>query len=137
MAELEILSAVVMGLAISLVELFFVHADERGMGWLTHGLHAVPMTMLFTFITMNVPFALHVAGLDSLSGMAWVKHAVIVVVGIIAMVKVAGAAAIAGKVGEKKYHVLVIGVLIIIAPYAWDLVLKGLIGGLLPPINIG
>ncbi|MFH1916096.1 MAG: hypothetical protein ABIJ21_02425 [Nanoarchaeota archaeon] len=130
-AELVILPAVLLGLVIAFVELVFVHQDERGMGWLAHGLHAVPVTMIFTFITMNVPYVMSkipAAG----SYQSWMEPVVIIVIGFIAMGKVLTAAAIAGRVGEKKFHVFIIGALIIAAPYAWKYVLKATIGPMLP-----
>lgn len=129
--ELVIVPAIILGLAIAFVELVFVHQDERGMGWLAHGLHAVPVTMIFTFITMNVPFVMtKIPGVGAYQ--SWMEPVVIIIIGLIAMGKVLTAAAIAGRVGEKKYHVFVIGALIIIAPYAWKYVLKAMIGPLLP-----
>ena len=130
-AELVILPAVLLGLVIAFVELVFVHQDERGMGWLAHGLHAVPVTMIFTFITMNVPYV--ISKIPSAGNyQSWMEPVVIVVIGLIAMGKVLTAAAIAGRVGEKKFHVFIIGVLIIAAPYAWKYVLKAAIGPMLP-----
>jgi hypothetical protein len=129
--EYVILPAILLGLAIAFVELVFVHQDERGMGWLAHGLHAVPVTMIFTFITMNVPFVMtKIPGVGTYQ--SWMEPVVIFIIGLIAMGKVLTAAAIAGRVGEKKYHVFIIGILIIIAPYAWKYVLKAMIGPLLP-----
>ncbi|MFH1072513.1 MAG: hypothetical protein V1743_03735 [Nanoarchaeota archaeon] len=129
-ASFVILPAILFGLVISLVEMIFVHQDERGMGWMAHGLHAVPVTIMFTFITMNVPWAMSLV--PNFSYASWMEPLVIFIVGIIAMGKVLAAAAIAGRVGEKKIHVLIIGLLIIAAPYAWKFVLKGIIGPLLP-----
>ena len=130
-ASLVILPAVLLGLAISFVELIFVHQDERGMGWLAHGLHAVPVTMVFTFITMNVPFVFSMLP-TTMTWASWMEHVIIIIVGLVAMGKVLAAAAIAGKVGEKKFHVLIIGVLIIAAPYAWKYFLAAMIGPMLP-----
>jgi hypothetical protein len=118
---------IVIGLVISLVELFFVHADEAGLGWLSHGLHAVPVTILFTFISMNVPWVL------SFSFMSWMPSwaatwAIPILIGIIAAAKVKAAAAIArgGTVGEKLYHALIIGALIAIAPFVWPFIAPAL-----------
>ncbi|MBU1974832.1 MAG: hypothetical protein KKG59_00335 [Nanoarchaeota archaeon] len=130
-AQFVILPAVLLGLAISLMELIFVHQDERGMGWLAHGLHAIPVTMLFTFITMNVPFAMSFV---PITYAAWMKHIVIVVIGLIAIAKILAAAAIAGRVGEKKIHGMIIGLMIIVAPYAWEFVLADIVGPMLPQL---
>jgi len=114
---------ILIGLIISLIELIFVHADEGGLGWLGHGLHAIPATIFFTFLSMNVPWLL------SFSIMNWVPAlaaniGIPVVIGIIAAIKVKAAAAIArgGSVGEKLWHALAIGALIALAPFVWPLI---------------
>lgn len=107
-----------MGVIIGLIELFFVHADERGMGWLGHGLHALPVMIILIVISMNISFF---AGLlnFAIDDNFWVNLIVRLLLGIIATVKVLSAAAIAGPVGEKKWHGMVIGALIAGAPYIW------------------
>ncbi len=122
MAEAQtivLIPALFLGAIIGLVELFFVHQDERGMGWLGHGIHAIPATIFFTFISMNVGFALGFLG-QSVAVNWYVELGVRLLVAIIAMLKVSAAAAIVGRVGEKFIHVLIIGALIFAAPYAWD-----------------
>ncbi|MBI2133372.1 hypothetical protein HYU11_01680 [Candidatus Woesearchaeota archaeon] len=115
---LVIVPALFFGAIISLAELFFVHADERGMGWLGHGLHAIPATMAFTFATMNVPFILQY--LNQTVTVTWqIEMGVIAFVSIIAMLKVSAAAAIIGRVGEKFHHTLMIGGLMFVSPYIW------------------
>ncbi len=115
---LVIVPALFFGLILSIVELMFVHADERGMGWLGHGLHAVPATIMFTFATMNVPFVL--SYLNQTMKITWqIEMGVIAFVAIVAMLKVSAAAAIVGRVGEKFPHTLMIGALMFAAPYAW------------------
>lgn len=128
-AQFYILPAVVMGLVIGIIELAFVHADEKGMGWLGHGLHALPLMFVFIFISMNIDWALAQIGMAS---SLWLSIGVRVVIGIIAIIKIGAAAAIAGKVGEKKFHVLIIGALVIAAPYAWEYALKSILGPYLP-----
>ena len=102
-APLIIVPALFLGGIIGIIELFFVHADERGMGWLGHGLHALPATMFFTFISMNVSYALSLVG-QSVSVNWQIELAVRVVIAIIAMLKISAAAAIVGRVGEKFGH---------------------------------
>ena len=121
---------IVIGLVIGLVELFFVHADEGGLGWLGHGLHAIPATILFTFISMNVPWVL------SFDFMSWMPDwagtfAIPAAIGLFAAIKIKTAAAIAkgGSVGEKLWHALAIGFLIAVAPFVWPFVF-----GFLPAI---
>ena len=129
--SLVILPCIAMGLVIGAVELFFVHADEKGLGWLSHGLHALPVMMLFIFISMNINYALGLIGYAWLQGL-WVEIAVRVLVGLIAMAKIASAAAIAGNVGEKKIHVLIVGVLVMAAPYLWEFFLQGIFEAYVP-----
>jgi hypothetical protein len=112
-----LIPALVMGGIIGLIELFFVHADERGMGWLGHGLHALPFTMFFVFISMNLSFVFKYLPFMQETPLA--DLGVRALIAIIAMLKIAGAAAIAGRVGEKFIHTLMIGLLVFAAPYMW------------------
>ena len=130
---LVILPALIMGAIIGLVELIFVHSDEIGMNWFMHGLHALPFTMIFTFINMNVSFALSFLPM-SLPGGFVGELIVRGVITIIAMLKIQTAAAIAGKVGERFHHTLMIGVLIFAAPYVWQFVAPFVP---LPDVNLG
>ena len=121
MAELYLIPAVTMGLLIGLVELFFVHADEKGLGWLSHGLHALPTAIIFTFIAMNLAFAANLVGFALKESVA-LNIGLRVLIGIIAAFKVKAAAAIVtGKnaVGEKLSHALIVGALIAASPYIW------------------
>ncbi len=136
MADFVIIPALVMGIIIGLVELLFVHADEGAMGmtWISHGLHALPFTILFVFVSMNIHFVLGLIGVSITESFA-VVLGVRIVVAIVAMIKIAGAAAISPGmrgVGEKLPHTLIIGALVFAAPYAWDLFLAGIIGPMLP-----
>lgn len=135
MAELLILPAVIMGGIIGIIELVFVHSDERGLGWLGHGLHAIPLTMLFVFASMNISYVFGLLNLP-ITENNWVNLGVRVAVGLIAMLKVAGAAAVVGRVGERWYHILIIGALIVGAPYAW-LLIGPMIEPLLPNLGFG
>lgn len=114
--------ALVMGAVIGLIELFFVHADERGLGWLSHGLHALPVAMMFTFFAMNVDFFLHLVGINLQATSIYIEAGVRVVLGLVAAFKVKSAAAVIqghNAVGEKLGHALIIGALIAASPYIW------------------
>jgi len=111
--------ALIMGIIIGFVEIIFVHSDEAGMGWFMHSAHALPFTMLFVFVSMNISFVFGLLNL-AITETWYVDLGVRALIGVIAMVKIAGAAAIVGKVGEKWYHTIIIGALIIAAPYAWE-----------------
>ena len=77
--------------------------------------------MLFVFVSMNISYVFGLLNL-AVTETLWVDLGVRVAVGLIAMLKVAGAAAVVGRVGERWYHILIIGALIVGAPYAWELV---------------
>ncbi len=113
--------ALLMGIIIGFVEIIFVHADEAGMGWFMHSAHALPFTIAFVFVSMNISFVLGLLNIAITQNM-WVDLGIRVVIGIIAMVKIAGAAAIVGKIGEKWYHTFIIGALIVAAPYIWNFI---------------
>ena len=133
---LIIIPAIVMGALIGLIELFFVHSDEGAMGmtWVAHGLHALPFTILFVFVSMNIGFVFGLLNLAITESVA-VDLGVRAVIAIIAMLKIAGAAAIAPGVrgvGEKIPHTLIVGALVFAAPYVWEYALAGIIGPYLP-----
>jgi hypothetical protein len=128
-ATLVLLPAFVFGAIIGLIEMMFVHSDEIGMGWFMHGLHALPFTILFVFINMNVGFALQFIP-GGLTESFMVDVGVRAVVAVIGMIKIATAAAIAGRVGERFQHTIAIGCLIFAAPYAWSFIIAPM--GLIP-----
>lgn len=134
-ASFVILPALVMGLIIGLIELFFVHADEAGMGWMSHGLHAIPVTMIFVFISMNLSFVY--TFLPFVKQNFTVDLGIRVLIGIIAMIKISAAAAIVrgSRVGEKLPHTLLIGALVIAAPYIW-IYLAPVMTPMLPKIGL-
>lgn len=124
MAELYLIPALAMGVVIGLVELFFVHADERGLGWLSHGLHTLPTAFIFTFIAMNLEYAASLAGFILGDRLA-IDIGLRVVIGLIATFKVKAAAAIVSgrnAVGEKLWHALIVGALIAASPYIWQFI---------------
>ena len=118
MAELVIMGSLVMGAIVALLEIFFVHSDEAGMGWFKHAMHAAPFAFIFVFVVMNVEYVLELLNLS------WniPVIAVQVVIAIIALIKIQSAAAIAGKTGEKFTHTLIIALLILASPYIWPVV---------------
>lgn len=122
--------ALVMGIIIGLVEIFFVHEDEVGMGWFMHAMHALPFTMFFVFVSMNISFVLGLLNL-AITESFLVDLGIRIVIGVAAMIKIGSAAAIVGRIGEKWYHTIIIGALIIVAPYAWNLIGPS-IGPMLP-----
>jgi hypothetical protein len=115
---LSIFPAIVVGAIIGLVEMFFVHQDEIGMGWFGHGLHAIPFTLFFTFISINTDFAL--SYFPQIKSTWYIVLGVRVAVALVAMLKIQTAAAIAGRVGEKIEHTFIIGCLIFAVGYFWQ-----------------
>ena len=120
MVDFAIVPVIIIGLILGLLELIFIHQDEAGLGWLSRGLHAIPVMFVFVFISMNVDY---VVGLIGVADSFWITLGVRVLVGIIAAIKISAAAAVAGRVGEKLPHTLTIAALIMIAPYEWTTVL--------------
>ncbi|MGV8151403.1 MAG: hypothetical protein ACP5NV_06785 [Candidatus Woesearchaeota archaeon] len=118
-SEFAIIPVLVMGVILSIIELIFVHQDEAGMGWLKHGLHALPTMFVFIFISMNIGWVL---GFFKIADNMWIDIGIRVVIGIIAMAKISAAAAVAGKVGEKLPHTIIIGILVMASPYIWELI---------------
>jgi len=129
--DLIIGPAIVMGIVIGLVELFLLARDEPGM-WFKHGLHAIPVMAIFVFASMNVEYVLTILPLNVASGGA-VDIGVRVVIGLLAALKTGAAAALVPhtSIGESKIHLLIIGVLVVAAPYIWPY-LEPVIGPLLP-----
>ena len=112
----------VYGLIVGIVELVFVHADESGLGWLRHGLHALPWCIVFAYVSLNTWVVANY--LPPNFRPDWLLLYVIpIVLGLITTFKVKAAAAIAkgGTVGEKLTHALIIGALIAIAPFVFML----------------
>lgn len=129
MAEFYFVAPAVVAVIVSLVEMFFVMQDEGGMHPLSHGLHAVPTCVIFTYISMNAPFfgnwLASSLGWSFMTNTTMSMIVIPIVIGLIAAIKVKAAAAIVGghgSIGEKLPHALIIGALIAAAPFVWPLV---------------
>lgn len=129
--DLLIGPAILMAVILSIIEIYFVHADEVGMRWFAHAMHALPFMFIFTFLAMNTGWALDLVGV---AGNFWIFLGAQVLLGIIAMVKIKAAASITGHggVGESPIHILIIGILIIASPYIWTFGLEPFLGGFIP-----
>lgn len=130
MAEFILFPAIILGLIIGIIELFFVHADQsfRGSHWLGHGFHAIIFAMIFIFINMNVNYILNLINIAIPYQEITVRGLVV----IVAFIKIQGAASGAGKiVREKIWHTLIVVALITAAPFIWPL-LKPICLNLLP-----
>ena len=133
-SEFVYIAPLVVGAACGLLELIFVHGDEPGMGWFSHGMHAVPFCILFTFLSMNVGFIYDKLNIGFTNNLYY-DLGIRIFIGLVAAFKIKGAAAVTKghhSVGEKLPHALIIGAIIVAAPYIWPiLVSTGLIPGFL------
>jgi len=118
--DVVIVPVIIIGLILAILELIFVHQDEAGMGWMRHGFHAIPTMFIFVFISMNIKL---VEGWLGIGNNIWIVIGIRSLIGIIAAVKISAAAAVAGRVGEKLPHTLMIAALIIAAPFVWESVI--------------
>ncbi len=122
MAGLVIVPAVIMSLLLGILEIEFVHNDERsyGFAWFGHALHAIPVMFVLIFVAMNLQWAFALVGFD-ISKKFWVDLGIRAILGVIAMIKIMAASAIlkGSTVGEKFPHALIIGVLVAASPYIW------------------
>lgn len=134
-ASFLFIAPAIWGTIVGLIEIFFVMQDEGGMHPLTHGLHAFPTCIIFSYISFNaIPVGQWLSQYVPFFGNPIVSLVAIpIIIGIIATAKVKSAAAIVGgghgSVGEKLPHALAIGVLIAIGPFVWKF-----IEPFLPPI---
>ncbi|MEM2121648.1 MAG: hypothetical protein QXU20_03265 [Candidatus Woesearchaeota archaeon] len=124
MAEILLIPSLIMGAILGLLEIYFVHQDEPGV-WFKHALHALPTMFIFVFIGMNIHWAASLIGIN-LKETFTIDLIVRVVLGIIATIKIAGAASLAGKlgVGFRISHALILGALVAASPYIWELISK-------------
>jgi len=113
------------GLLAGLIEIFFVIGDEGGMHPLVHGLHALPISIIFSYISFNaIPVGNYLANYISFFGNPIVSTYLIpFLIGIIATIKVKSAASIISgghtSVGERLPHALLVGFFIALGPFIW------------------
>ncbi len=116
-----ILPSIIMGLILGALEMFFVYQDEMSMGILaiTHALHTFPFTILFVFLNMHVEIIMKF--LPMLPSTPVVILGIRIAIGLLALIKIAGAAALVkgSMIGEKWIHCIIIAALIVAAPYVW------------------
>ena len=129
--QIQIIGPLVLGLIIGLYELILVHRDEnfRGSHWLSHGLHSVLWAMLAIFITMNAGYVY--ANLTFLQKIPVIENILFfrIAIGLLTIIKVhAASAVVKTTIGSSRglkqtwAHSLVIGVLVVIAPYIWPFI---------------
>ena len=129
--QIQIIGPLVLGLIIGLYELILVHRDEnfRGSHWLSHGLHSVFWAMLAIFITMNAEYVYD--NLTFLQGIPLIGNVLFfrIAIGLLTIIKVhAASAVVKTTIGSSRglkqtwAHSLIIGVLVVIAPYIWPFI---------------
>ncbi len=141
MAELLILPALYLGLVIGLYEAILLHRDvtvpTHRFG---HMFHALVLSMIFVFASMNVDFVLSI--IPALQNIAFVSNPLVfrIAIGVIALFKIhAVSAAAPGMAGasvglkEKWSHSLIIAALIVVVPYVWPYIEPAV--GFLPGIG--
>lgn len=130
MVELLLLPAVYIGIIIGIYEIFVFQRDVQvPVHKFKHAAQAFVFTIILTFISMNIDWVL--ATFPVIKTIPYIQNALIlrVIIGLIAVIKIhAISAAISGKAGsslgmkEKWSHSLIIGVLIVAAPYGWPFI---------------
>ena len=138
MAEAQILiwPPILLGLIIGIYEALVIHRDvtvpTHRFG---HMIHALTLSVIFVFCSVNAEWAIKMFGLTKV---AIISNPLMlqIAIGIIAAIKIHGVSAaiktsIGGSVGMKEtwFHSLLIGALIVGAPYAIPFVTKS---GILP-----
>ena len=128
MAELLILPALILGLVIGLYELILIHGDEnfKGSHWFKHGLHAATFAIAGTFMTMNADWVY--TTFNFLHTIPFVQNIIVfrIAIGLIMVIKIHSTSAVVkSTVGNSKglketwIHSLIVGALIVLAPYIW------------------
>lgn len=131
MVSVLIMPSLIFGLVIGIYEAILVHRDVTvPLHRFGHMLHAVFFAVIATFASMNVPFVLGL--LSSVNLPSWLMSPLVfrLVIGLISVIKIHGvSAAISGSIGvssvglaEKWTHSLLIGMLIVLAPYIYPFV---------------
>ena len=131
MADLIIMPSILLGVLIGLYEALLVHRDVTvPMHRFGHMIHALIFAVAATFASMNVSFV--VGLIPAINSIPYLgnEHVLRALIGLIAAIKIHAASKViqgsvgAGSVGlaERWSHSLIIGVLIVAAPYAFPLV---------------
>jgi len=118
-----IIHGIIIGLVISIIELYFVHADEEAFGfrvWFTHGWHAIPWTTGLTIISLLGYYSYET--LSAYLPVPLPPIAIPFIVFIFSAIKLHGVTLIMGRLGEKWVHVLIISLLIALAPFYYPYV---------------
>jgi hypothetical protein len=113
-----IIHGAIIGLVISIIELYFVHADEDSFGfkvWFTHGWHAIPWTTGLTIVNLLGYYSYQT--IAPYLPIPIPPIAIPFVIFIFSAIKLHSTTLILGKLGEKWVHVLIISLLVALTPF--------------------
>ncbi|MAG52999.1 MAG: hypothetical protein CMH62_03485 [Nanoarchaeota archaeon] len=126
---------IILGVVLGIYELILIHRDEnfRGSHWFGHGIHAVIFMIIALFAVFNWDFFLEITTLGArniplISDVLFGR----ILVGVILNFKIHAvssvikgkvfAGGVSGGMAEHWFHTLVVSVLVVTAPYYWDVV---------------
>tara|TARA_B100000315_G_C14434359_1_gene521682 strand:- start:438 stop:860 length:423 start_codon:yes stop_codon:yes gene_type:complete len=130
MADIIIGPSIALGLAIGIYEATLLHRDVQVKAHrFGHTVHALILSIGFVFATMNVDFMLSVIPQLGAIPVLGNPHVFRVIIGVIAAIKIhgtskaiqSGGSASVG-LGETWFHSILVGALIVAAPYAYPFV---------------
>lgn len=129
MAEFVLMPAIVLGVVIGVYEIILIHRDVKvAMHRFGHGVHALVFAVIATLASFNVDWL--ISSLAFLQNIMFLSNPLVlrIVIGLIAAIKIHGVSAAirtttGGAVGMKEtwFHSLLVGALVVVAPYAWPL----------------
>ncbi|MEM2916053.1 MAG: hypothetical protein QXT19_01725 [Candidatus Woesearchaeota archaeon] len=130
MTEFLVVPPLIVGLVIGLYEIILLHRDVTvPMHRFGHGIHALVYAVIACFVTMNAEWVL--ANFTFLEGIPLMSALTLqILVGVITMIKIHGVSAAIKTTGmgisvgmrETWFHSLLIGALVVAAPYVWPLI---------------
>lgn len=130
MAEIVIMPALLLGLILGLYEAIILHRDVTiPTHRFAHMLHALILAIAFVFASINVDFVF--ATFPGLKGIAFIGQPIVfrIAIGLIAAIKIhgtsyalRGAGMATAGMAETWFHSILIGGLIIAAPYLLPLI---------------
>lgn len=119
-----------LGLIIGIYEALVIHRDVKTPTHrFMHSLHAIILSLIFVFCTMNAPFVLKLIPALAKIPILGTVIGMQIAIGLLAAIKIHAVSravqtgsAPGGLLGETWFHSILIGALIVAAPYAYPLV---------------
>lgn len=126
---------ILLGIILGLYELILIHRDEnfRGSHWFGHGLHSIILMMVALFAVFNWDYFLQITTLGQ-RGIPLISNVLFgrIFVGLILNFKMhavsavikgrAFAGGVSGGMAEHWFHTILVSVLVVTAPYYWDVI---------------